>query len=38
MANEARAAQEQQFWDRYSKIAAKQDIKPDFVRWHVLRG
>ncbi len=38
MADDTRATRERQFWDRYSKTAIKQGIKPDFVRWHVLRA
>jgi integron integrase len=38
MDRDARASQVQQFWDRYAKTAIKQGIKPDFVRWHVIRA
>jgi integron integrase len=38
MTDDVRAARERQFWDRYSKTAIKQGIKPDFVHWHTLRA
>lgn len=33
-----RAARKQPFWKQYSNALVKQGIKPDFVRWHVLRA
>lgn len=38
MPDDNRDARELKFWTQYSNTLAKQGIKPDFVRWHVLRA